>query len=471
MHGVISGWQAKAPAPLSANKLLLAVVLTLPYVNAEVRQPDPALIERAAMEELQATQTPGAAVAVVLGDQVVFSHGYGVASVETGAPITPDMLFRLGSTTKMFTASAVVGLALEGKIDLNAPVSRYISGLDPVIGQVTANQLLSHTSGLHDEAPMFGSHDETALGIGIHTWKADFLFAPPGRIYSYSNPGFWLAGYLAETVSVKPYADVIAERLFGPLGMSRSTLRPTMAMTFPMAQGHEIRDGKPVVIHPAADNASGWPAGSIFSSALELSRFVIAFMNDGRVDGRQVLPPKLIAIMSSAHAGIPGSDDHYGYGLDLSTSRGVHWVQHGGSRAGYGSTIRMVPEQKFAVIIVANRSGSGMPKLADAISESMLGLDRKLGAEPSIHPLDGGEIHRCAGVYVNGTSKILLEADGGALKATIDGKVERFSKAAVNYLLAEPNGAGEPFKVVLVPDSNGRVEFVFVSGRAFRRAE
>jgi CubicO group peptidase (beta-lactamase class C family) len=423
------------------------------------------------MEELQATQTPGAAVAVVLGDQVIFSHGYGVASVETGAPITPDMLFRLGSTTKMFTASAVVSLAVEGKIDLNGPVSRYISGLDPAIGQLTANQLLSHTSGLHDEAPMFGSHDETALGIGIHAWKADFLFAPPGRIYSYSNPGYWLAGYLAETVSGKPYADVVAERIFGPLGMTRSTLRPTMAMTFPMAQGHEIRDGKPAVIRPAADNASGWPAGSIFSSALELSRFVIAFMNDGRVDGRQVLPPKLIAIMSSPHADIPGGDDHYGYGLDLATSRGVHWVEHGGSRAGYGSTIRMAPEQKFAVIIVANRSGSGMPRLADAISDSMLTLDRKWGAEPTIHLLDADEIHRCAGIYVNGTSKVRLEADGGALKATMDGRAERFSKAAVKYLLADPNGTGEPLKLALVPDSKGRVEFVFVNGRAFRRSE
>ena len=159
---------------LAANPAILAIASALLSLcaTAEVRQLDPALIERAALEELHATNTPGAAVAVVLGDQVVFSHGYGLASVDTGAPLTPDMLFRLGSTTKMFTASAVVGLALEGKLDLNAPVSRYISGLDATIGQLTANELLSHTSGLHDEAPMFGSHDETALGNGIHAWKA-----------------------------------------------------------------------------------------------------------------------------------------------------------------------------------------------------------------------------------------------------------------------------------------------------------
>ncbi len=446
------------------------LVVTL-AAAAEVHQVDAPSIERVALEELQATNTPGAAVAVVSGDQVVFSHGYGVASVDTGAPLTPDMLFRLGSTTKMFTASAVVGLALEGKIDLNAPVSRYISGLDAAIGQLTANQLLSHTSGLHDEAPMFGSHDEAALGNGIHTWKADFLFAPPGRIYSYSNPGYWLAGYLAETVSGKPYADVIAERLFAPLGMKRSTLRPAMAMTWPLAQGHEIREGNPSVIRPVADNASGWPAGSIFSSALELSGFVIAFMNDGRLDGQQVLPPKLIAIMSTPHSEIPGGDNKYGYGLQLSISRGVHWVEHGGSRAGYGSTIRMAPERKFAVIIVANRTGSGMPKLADAISDAALALDPKSRPEPASHPLDAEELHRCAGVYVNGTSKIGLEAEGSALKASIDGTVSRFTRAGDKFLLGDLNGAGEPSRIVLVPDSKGRIEFVFINGRAFRRTD
>jgi CubicO group peptidase (beta-lactamase class C family) len=171
----------------SAAAFLLAGLIAAP---AQIRQLDPVAVERVALEELRTSKTPGAEVAVISGDRVIFSHGYGVASVETGAPMTADLLCRLGSTTKMFTASAVVSLAIEGKIDLDAPVSRYITGLDPAIGKLTANQLLSHTSGLHDEAPMFGSHDETALGAGIHAWKADFLFAPPGRIYSYSNPDF-----------------------------------------------------------------------------------------------------------------------------------------------------------------------------------------------------------------------------------------------------------------------------------------
>jgi hypothetical protein len=123
------------------------------------------------------------------------------------------------------------------------------------------------------------------------------------------------------------------------------------------------------------------------------------------------------------------------------------------------------------VIVVANRSGSGMSKLADAISEAMLPLEHKSQPEPATHPLDAAELRRCAGVYVNGTSKIGIEADGGALKASVDGTIARFTRAGDRFLLGEAKGEGQPLKLVLVPDSNGRIEFVFVDGRAFRRAD
>ena len=455
---------------MTRRPFLLAALCAI-AAQAQIRQLDHDAIEQIASEELRATKTPGAALAVVSGDRVVFSHGYGVASVDTGGPVSPDMLFRLGSTTKMFTASAVVGLALEGKIDLEAPVSRYVTGLDETIGKLTANQLLSHNAGLRDEAPMFGSHDETALGSGIRAWKADVLFAAPGRIYSYSNPGFWLAGYLAEAVSGKPYADVIEERLFRPLGMTRSTLRPTMAMTWPLAQGHEVKNGKPEVIRPAADNTAAWPAGSIFSSALDLSRFVIAFMNDGKLDGKQVLSPKLIAAISSPHSRIPGSEDSYGYGLRLSTSRGVRWVQHNGSRAGYGSAIRMAPEKRFAVIIVANRTGSDLPKLADAVCDEMLALGPKPKDEPVTHALDPAEIRRYSGVYVNGVNRIALRADNGALSGLVGGTKARFTRAGEGFLLGDAGRGGEPMRIVAVGESKGEVEFVFAGGRAYRRTQ
>src|SRR5215471_4201706 len=283
-------------------RMLAALLVVFPALAQDF-----AALEQTARDELARAKVPGASIAIMRGDRVVYSKGIGVANVETNEAVRPEMDFRLGSTTKMLTATALVGLSLEDKIDLNAPIGKYLADLPRAISAITANQLLSHTAGIHDEAPMYGPHDESALGAGIRTWTDDWLFTKPGRIYSYSNPGYWMAGYLVEVLSGKPYADAMAERVFQPCGMKQTTLRPLLAMTYPMAQGHEpSAGGKLEIPRPAADNAAGWPAGSVFSSAPELARFVIAFLNDGMLDGRRVLDTRIFSLMSTPHAELPG---------------------------------------------------------------------------------------------------------------------------------------------------------------------
>ena len=329
-------------------------------------------LENVILAELRETNTPGAAVGIVSGSRLIFAKGFGVSNTETEAPVTPDMLFRLGSTTKMFTSAAVVKLAEDGKLSLRDPIGKYAKGLNPAIAGLTCDQLLSHTAGLSDGAQMYGLHDDAALGETVRGLTADSLFAPPGKVYSYSNPGYWLAGYVIEAVSAKPYADVMDERLFKPLGMMSTTLRPTTAMTRPLSQGHDS-DGaaRPKVIRPFADNTGNWPAGSIFSSVNDLSRFVIAFMNGGELDGKQVLSNTLIKELSSAHASIPGSDNKYGYGLTIRNVRGVRVIEHGGSRSGFGSHIRIAPDQRFAVMILVNRTGGTLRKTLERAFELM----------------------------------------------------------------------------------------------------
>ena len=204
---------------------------------------------------------------------------------------------------------------------------------------------------------MNGFHDDSALGAGIRQWNADWFFTEPGAVFSYSNPGYWLAGYLVESVTGKPYADAMAQQVFQPLGMSRSTLRPLMAMTWPLAQGHE--DGR--VIRPAPDTAN-WPAGSAFSSVLEMSRFVIALMNGGRLEGKQALPAEVVARMLELHAKTADPGSSYGYGLYFSERRGVRWAEHTGARAGYGSLVRIALEQRTAVIVLTNASSKLYPR-------------------------------------------------------------------------------------------------------------
>jgi CubicO group peptidase (beta-lactamase class C family) len=301
---------------------------------------------------------------------VLFAKGFGVASVETQAPVTPEMLFRLGSTTKMFVGAALAGLAEEGKLRLDRPIGEYVQGLHPSISRLTAHQLMTHTAGLADETAWYGSHDDAALGEGIRAWTEKRFFTEPGRTYRYSNPGYWLAGYLVEVLSGRPFADAMAERLFRPLGMTSTTFRPTVAMTHPLAVGHEAAEGKEsAVVRPMADNAATWPAGSMFSSVRDLSRFVLAFLNGGGPG----LFPAVIARLSTPHVGVPGeSARHYGYGLNVRERRGIRLLEHNGNRLGYGSSIRMAPDHRIGVIVAANRTGVSLPKSTEKAMELLL---------------------------------------------------------------------------------------------------
>ncbi len=310
---------------------------------------------------------------------------------------------------------------------------------------------------------MYGSHDDPALGKEIHAWTDEWLFTDPGAIMSYSNPGYWLAGYLTEVITGKPYADAMEARVFQPLGMKRTTLRPTMAMTWPFAQGHEFVDNKLRISRPAADNVANWPAGSIFSNSEDLSRFVIAFMNEGRLDGKQVLDPAVIAQMSAPHTEIPGGTQSYGYGLMMTEYRGVHLLQHGGSRTGYGSDIRMIPEQRVAVIVQTNRSGATLP----ATAEKALELVAHLAAKPvetstKSMPVSAAEIKRIAGLYQNGEQRIEIVAHDNGLYVKRAKKETELVRHGENHF----SGGGE---FTIIAGADGTIRYLYSGLRAFAR--
>jgi CubicO group peptidase (beta-lactamase class C family) len=445
---------------------------------ANAASPDFTGLERTANAEIKERKIPGCAVAVVKGEKIVFARGFGVASVETGEPVRSEMLFRLGSTTKMFTSAAVVMLAEEGKLRLDSPVGEYVKGLNPRIARLTASQLLSHTAGLYDESPMNGPHDDNALGLGVSMWSEDVFFAEPGRIFSYSNPGYWLAGLLAGTVDGHFYADVLDMRIFRPLGMARTTLRPTMAMTFPLAIGHEPGGSNgPRVSRPLADNAATWPAGQIFSSVHDLSRWCIALMHDGRLDGKQVLAPSLIRELTTPRADIPGTGTKSGFGLNLSTDRGNRLWQHGGNRAGYGSLIRMAPDDKLAVILLMNLTGATMPKTADKAMELFAPPKTGKPAKPQENiAMTREEVARCAGRYRNGRNaeELVVRDDKLFLKR---GAGEYEVIRLIEHRTSNPGG-GELLRFVggnsrqeflLVMGHGGRAEFLFRGSRALAR--
>ncbi len=445
---------------------LLFVLPARPPAAAQQTQPEFAELEKVVLDELKATNTPGAAIGIVRGDRLIYAKGFGTSNVETGAPVTPNMLFRLGSTTKMFTAAALVQLAEAGKLKLDNPIGNHAKGLSPKIAQLTSHQLLSHTGGLSDDAVMFGLHDDAALGETVRGLKDDSLFTEPGRIFSYSNAGYWLAGFVVEQVSGKPYADQLNEALFKPLGMQSTTLRPTMAMTWPLSQGHE--GAPPKVIRPAADNAGNWPSGSIFSSVNDLSRWVTTLLNGGKLDGQQVLSPSLIAKLSAPHAATPGSESHYGYGLASSTERGVRRLQHGGSRSGYGSVITLAPEQRVGLIILANRTGASLPRTAEKALELLLPFTPQVSEKPQSITMSEAEMQRCVGVFAQGSNIVELLPVEGKLFAKRGNQQFPVNKVGEGRFTAGPLDR-PAVSFALVFGANGKAEYFHAGGRSLRR--
>jgi CubicO group peptidase (beta-lactamase class C family) len=454
--------------------LSLVIALASVPVSFAVQEdkPDFSQLDKVILEELKETNTPGATVAIVSGERVIYTKAFGVSNVETGAPMTPEMLFRIGSTTKMFTATALVTLAEEGKLKLDEAIGKHVDGLNPKISGLTAHQLLTHTAGIIDEAPMYGDHDDSAMGRTIRSWKADQLFTEPGKIISYSNPGYWLAGYVVETVSGRPYADHMSESIFKPLGMTSTTFRPTVAMTYPLAQGHNAA-GKstPTVVRPFADNAASWPAGSMFTNVLDLSRFIIAFINGGKLEGKQVLSTSVIAKLQAPHVSIPSDPNaKYGYGLMISNYRGVRVVEHGGSRSGYGSVIKMAPEHRFAVIVLGNRTGVALNRTAEKAMELMLPLKPKEAEKPREElPMTEAEMASYAGKYGQRDVSVEILLKDGKLFLRQGPSELPIRKVGENRFAAGVPSNSTPMEFTLVLGSDGRPEYFHAGLRAAKR--
>ena len=442
-------------------KLLLCLLL---FATQAIAKPTPTIdfseLDKLVPAELKEKNTPGAVITVVSGDQVIYQKAFGVANVETNAVMQPEMLFRLGSTTKMFTAAALLTLAEQDKIKMNEPIGNRVKGLNARLAQVTPHHLLSNSAGIRDFAAPVISNDDAALGNMVRGWKDDVFFADQGEIYSYSSPGFWLSGFVVEDLYGKPYADAMTELLFKPLGMERTTLRPFMAITYPFATGHAVEDGKPTILRPMFNNVAMWPAGSIFSNAKDLSRWVVVLMNDGKVDGKQLLPSSLISQMVQHHVPVPGeTDSYYGYGLTVFKYKGMEFVGHGGFSRGYGSMIQMVPSRKFAVIVLTNKSGETMRKSLNKAMELGLGLkdDETQKSNPVAAPV-ASEMNEYVGVYSHAPQTWDVSIKDGKLYVKFDGKDYPMTKSGDRKFTFGEHNENE---VVFVAGKDGKIGFLF----------
>lgn len=363
---------------------------------------------------MQAAKVPGVALAIVHNREVIYARGFGVTSIEDGGiPVTAQTIFRIGSTSKPLTTTAVMQLVEAGKLELDTSISEILPDLElsvpGAIHEVTLRRLLSHTAALPTAAEHYGTREAAGLRASVYRDIAKYpLVAPVGKIWSYSNPGINLAGYLAELVAGKPYTELMQERVFDPLAMKRTTLDPTIAMTYPVAQSHTLdAEGNLHVDHHFADNTMHYPSGFIMSTALDLANFAIMHLSQGQFAGKQVLSPASVAEMQTPVARFTSLNDS-GYGLTLSSFnyKGVRQVGHGGRISSFASSFEMVPDIGTAVVILANNSalwGRQETIITHFILDGLLNLPAEPEPIPVIEP-DRSQWDQLVGVYVGANS-------------------------------------------------------------------
>jgi CubicO group peptidase (beta-lactamase class C family) len=429
-------------------------------------------LEKFVEAAMQAAKVPGVALAIVHERKVMYARGFGVTSIEDGGmPVTPQTIFRIGSTSKPLTTTAIMRLVEAGTLELDTPINEIMPDLElsvpGAIGEITLRKLLSHTAALPTAAEHYGSREAAGLRAGVYGDIASYpLVAPVDKIWSYSNPGINFAGYVAELVSGKPYTELMQELVFDPLEMKRTTLDPTVAMTYPLAQSHTLDDeGNLVVDHHYADNTMHYPSGFIMSTALDLANFAIMHLSGGSYEGKQVLSPESISAMHTPQVKFAALNGD-GYGLTLSSFdyKGVRQVGHGGRISSFASHFEMVPETGTAVVILANNSALWSPQehsITKFILDALLDLPSEMPPVATIEP-DRSKWDQLVGTYTganSGAAEVLR--DGNELSIIWQGQTLPLKAVSADLYIAQPP-EGDPIPVSFTVEGSAPAEYIQV---------
>ncbi|HEX9164918.1 MAG TPA: serine hydrolase domain-containing protein [Gemmatimonadales bacterium] len=359
--------------PRLTGACLLAALLVPSPVPAQDPAPSPAprrgVTDRVELEGfldgvmaafLRDKHIAGATISVVKDGELFFAKGYGWADVDRRIPVDPERtLFRIGSVSKLFTWTAVMQQAEQGKLDLDADVNSYLDFVIPATWPepITLTHALTHTPGFEEDGRDLFTTDPAQI-TPMGTWLPAHMPArvrPPGTFSSYSNWATGLAGYIVERTSGQSYDDYLEAHLFGPLGMVQATARQPLPgpLAADMSQGYVWKDGryeaKPFEIVKGAA-----PAGSMSASATAMARFMIAHLNGGALGEARILAPETAARM---HARAFGHDDRlpgFALGFYEKTSHGLRIIGHGGDTQLFHSDLALFPSENLGIFISTN---------------------------------------------------------------------------------------------------------------------
>lgn len=307
--------------------------------------------------EMKRQHLPGLALGIVQGDRILYLKGYGQAD-SSGRPVTPDTPFGLGSIGKSITAVAVLQLAEAGKIDLDAPIQHYIPNKYNGAESITVRQLLNQTSGFTQISTFSNTlsstndQDQDALEKNALSYAEKFLkrTKQTEHSYRYSNANYVLLGYIVQQVSGQSYGDYVKEHIFSPLSMHDSFVTLDEAAAHGLATpyrrifGHNVPYDGPYVNIPGDA-----PAGYLYTSAEDMSHYLIAQINGGRYEEHSVLSSDSIRLMQTEP--VPGT---YAMGWMTGSINGLPVIGQPGGSIGFQAQAYIVPEQQLGVVVFAN---------------------------------------------------------------------------------------------------------------------
>jgi CubicO group peptidase (beta-lactamase class C family) len=324
--------------------------------------PNIASIDAYVSAQMQADHIPGVAVGLVHNDQIVHLRGFGEAD-QSGRAVTPHTPFILASVTKSFTALAVMQLVEAGKIELDAPVQRYLPWFrvaDPAASaRITVRHLLYHTSGLPDSA-CFTNQLTMTVEQFVRSLATVTLDRPVGSRYEYCSANYDVLGLIVQTVSGQPYGTYIEQHVFAPLQMHDSFASEPQdqqdqeARRDGLAQGYRWLFGVPSPFDYY--NPSDLPAGSLISSAEDMTHYLIAQMNGGRFGSATVLSPTGIATMHAPAVALIGGEGtgSYGMGWNNGTLADIPAIWHDGAEPNVYTRLLIEPQTHWGVILLVN---------------------------------------------------------------------------------------------------------------------
>ena len=435
-------------------------------------------------------RVPGTAVGVVL-DGAEHHVTQGVTNVEFPLDVDDQTLFQIGSTTKTFTGTTLMMLVEEGKVDLEAPVQRYLPKFTlpdkKAAAQLKVRHLVTHTGGFSgDYFDDLGRGDDALRRTVARMKTRTPQLTPVGEVWSYNNAGFYVLGRLLEEVSGQRYEQLVQSRVFEPLGMDMTFWFPEDVITHKTALGHNLKlDGSLAIARPWGLTRGANAAGGIASTVTDQLKYARFHLGDGRTgDGARLLKAATVRRMQKPLAPI---------GWSLADSVGVTWlldkigstqiVKHGGTVNGHMSEFLMVPAKGFALTVLTN--GQRGHEVGNAVIawclDELLGLRRP---ELKFRKLSPKQAAEYTGRYPMSYGQYIVTAENGGLLLTVEPKKELLEAdpelaaqlppplplGFVSRDRAVVQGDYAPGgKVEFFRDANGEVEWIRSGGRTYRR--